>query len=171
MPYSSGVFDQFVIDLVLNCVEKRQKLLDVGAGAGKWGFYFREYFENVRALEPHKPYISQFKLHEVYDSISSETIQEFSFSESYDLVVFGDVFEHLNMLDAKALIKTLDERKQRSVFIIPYLYPQKKVYGNALEEHLQPDLTPGIMEFRYPELDLEKKNDSLGVYSLWMSQL
>jgi hypothetical protein len=36
--------------------------------------------------------------------------------------------------------------------VVPYLYEQGPHGGNPFEEHLQADLTPEVMEIRYPML-------------------
>jgi len=47
---------------------------------------------------------------------------------------------------------------------VPFLYEQGEWEGNVYETHHQPDLTPAIMQERYPELNLLIGDNAYGYY-------
>jgi 2-polyprenyl-3-methyl-5-hydroxy-6-metoxy-1,4-benzoquinol methylase len=81
-----------------------QRILDVGAGYGKHGVLLREYLDPtpvVHGVEAWEPYVDAHRLRGIYDHLYVRNILDFTDVEllSYDLVVMGDVIEHLEKQD------------------------------------------------------------------------
>lgn len=96
-----------------------QRILDVGAGYGKHGVLLREYLDPtpvVHGVEAWEPYVDAHRLRGIYDHLYTRDILTFTDVEllSYDLIVMGDVIEHLDKLDALAFL----ERARRSWMVI-----------------------------------------------------
>ena len=76
--------------------------------------------------------------------------------QAYDLVIVGDVLEHLTIVQAQMLVTYLDNRKIPSIFSIPYNWPQSadsdEVLRNKYEFHKQDDLCREVIAARYPQL-------------------
>lgn len=100
------------------------KALDVGCGYGKHGVLLREYLYPtpiVDGVEAWEPYVKQNKLEGIYDTLyvsdvldlDNETLDE------YDLVVMGDVIEHIEKDKALDL---LDRIKGWIVIATPFNY-------------------------------------------------
>ncbi|WP_394436272.1 methyltransferase domain-containing protein [Streptomyces sp. SGAir0957] len=119
---------------------------DVGPGEGTYARLFRPVHEGVwwTAVEIHKPYVAKFKLkstkaRRMYDEIHVEDIRE---SEDHllhrDLVIFGDVLEHVERDDAVALLeRTVAAGAWNILVSLPIVdSPQGEVDGNPHEAHV-----------------------------------
>ena len=126
-------------------------VLDVGAGAGKWRQLLPEY-ENMDAVEIFTPTAMALRALP-YRHVFNDDIRFFDYW-TYDLIIFGDVIEHLTAEDARTVLDYAAERCLDMVVAVPWLYAQGPVGGNVHETHLQPDLTPEIFAERYPMLEV-----------------
>lgn len=119
---------------------------DVGPGEGTYAKLFRPVHEGVwwTAIEIHKPYIAKYKLkstktRRMYDEIHVEDVRESEDHLFYrDLVVLGDVAEHLPREDAVALIRRIEKAGAWNILVsVPIVdSPQGEVDGNPHEAHL-----------------------------------
>jgi hypothetical protein len=119
---------------------------DVGPGEGTYAKLMRPVHEGVwwTAIEVHKPYITKFKLkstktRKMYDEIHVEDVRESEDHLFYrDLVIFGDVLEHLERDDAVALLQRAETAGAWNILVsLPIVdSPQGEVDGNPHEAHL-----------------------------------
>lgn len=126
-------------------------ILDVGACDGKWRYLLKEY-ENMDAIDAFKPNTDRLRLL-WYRNVFLGDVMDFRF-ERYDLILLGDVLEHLTVPDAQALLRYCGPRCRDMVISVPYLYPQDAIYGNPYEVHRQADLTADLFEERYPGYEI-----------------
>ena len=124
-------------------------ILDVGAGDGKWRLLLHEY-PNMDAVEVFGPNAEKLT---GYRRVFRADIVNFEY-EHYDLVIFGDVLEHMTVVDAQAVLEYARPRCEDLIIAVPFLYKQGVLYGNHYEIHLQDDLTPKLFEERYPGFDV-----------------
>lgn len=163
MPHSYDFFDKAIFDFVATLGASR--VLDVGPGAGKYGKLLGGSGRVVHAVEIFAPYVSLFRLTETYAHVFVGNVMQFPFQKrQYDLVVLGDVLEHLSVPDAQALLSTLRKNHLPTLITVPYMYPHPPMYGNQWEEHKQSDLTKEVFNQRYPGFTLLFGNDKQGVY-------
>ena len=101
------------------------------------------------AVEIFEPYIEDNKLEEKYSHVFNCDIADFEY-EGYDLIVFGDVIEHMPVEKAKKVLDYAKDRCQNMIILVPFLYVQGAMNGNDYEEHIQDDLTPELFKERYP---------------------
>lgn len=136
-----------------------KRCLDVGACDGKWYNLLGKYF-NMYAVEVFEPNIINHKLREKYQKVFCCNIVGFEY-DWYDLIIFGDVLEHLTVDEAQCALQYAYPRCEDMIIGIPFLYKQDEIYGNPYERHIQDDLTPELFEKRYPgfELILRPVND------------
>lgn len=120
-------------------------ILDVGAGDGKWRYLLRKY-PNMDAVEA---FMDNLRWLTGYRKIFHADIRGFQY-EHYDLIIFGDVLEHLSVEEAQAVLEYARPRCRDMVIAVPFLYEQGAIYGNPYEVHIQDDLTPELFEERYP---------------------
>lgn len=120
-------------------------ILDVGAGDGKWRYLLRKY-PNMDAVEAYEPNLQWLT---GYRRTFHTDIRDFRY-DWYDLIIFGDVLEHLSVKDAQAVLDYAWPRCRDVVIAVPFLYEQGAIYGNQYEVHIQDDLTPELFEERYP---------------------
>lgn len=137
---------------------ENSSILDVGACDGKWRDLLNEY-PNMDAVEIYKPNITNYKLEDKYRKVFNANIIELEYGH-YDLIIFGDVIEHMTVADAKKVLKYAERHCEDYVIGVPFQYKQDAIYGNAFERHIQDDLTKEIFFERYPNtemiLDLEE---------------
>lgn len=135
-------------------------ILDVGAGWGKYRLLLPEH--KMDACEIWKPYIVDEYLDTIYDKVIEMDICDYKF-EWYDIVIFGDIFEHIDRDRAKEMLEYVSKHCKQFYIVVPYMYQQGTVDGNPYEAHMQPDLTDDLMkkEFGVKLLVIE---DDKGVY-------
>lgn len=136
-------------------------VLDVGAGWPKYSIVLPEYLD-MDACEPHEP--NHRELLGWYRDVYNCVIEDFQY-QWYDVVIFGDVLEHLAVPLAQRAVQWAVEHADHVLVAVPYLYPQGEVDGNPLEVHVQDDLTADLMTSRYPWLRLVEGDERKGVWS------
>ena len=162
MPYS---YDYFKIDVckhIIKTLPQQSKILDVGAGSGKYGSMLRYNFY-IDALEIFEPYIEQFALKEIYNNVHIGNIIDFNI-DTYDYIIMGDILEHLSVEYAHDLLSKIHLDGKKCLVAIPYTMEQGEVNGNIYETHLQPDLTHDVFLFRYPMMKELYRNQEYGNY-------
>ena len=122
--------------------------LDVGAGDGKWSDLLRDYL-TMDAVEAFAPNVTNNHLYNKYRNTFIADIRAFKY-KYYDLIIFGDVLEHMSTEDARRVIEYARPRCSYMLVAVPYKWPQGAIYGNPYEVHIQDDLTPEIFNERYP---------------------
>lgn len=122
--------------------------LDVGAGDGKWANMLNDYLI-MDAVEAFPPNVVNYQLTKKYRNTNITDIRTFKYNW-YDLVIFGDVIEHLSVEDAQKVINYAADRCRNILIAVPFEYKQGAIYGNPYEVHIQDDLTPELFNKRYP---------------------
>ena len=126
-------------------------ILDVGACDGLWRRLLPQY-PDMDAVEAFWP--NALKLRgKGYRKIYETDIRGFEY-EHYDLIIFGDVIEHMAVADAQAVLEYAKPRCRDMIVAVPFLYEQGAIYGNPYEVHIQSDLTTGLFAERYPGFEV-----------------
>lgn len=136
----------------------RSMILDVGAGQGKYRTLLLD-FPHVDGIEIWEPYVDEHRLRELYEhfyvgdatDVISNLVNEDYF---YNLVIMGDVLEHMTILRAQYTVDLLRHLTRDIIVIVPFEYPQGEEHGNPYQSHEQADLTVEVMAERYPTLRL-----------------
>lgn len=116
-------------------------VLDVGAGRGAYATIMFPYRPNIifDAVEVWEPYIEKFGLSKKYRNIFIEDIRQFN-SFNYDLVIFGDVLEHMPMQDAINVWNRASKQAKYALISIPIVHsPQDELDENPYEIHAEED--------------------------------
>ena len=124
-------------------------ILDVGAGDGKWRNLLPEY--SMDAVEIFSP--NAHAIRHMYGTVYETNIVNLDY-RPYDLIIFGDVIEHLSIDDAQKVLQTAEKKCTDMIVAVPFLYPQDEIYGNPWERHIQDDLTDAIFHKRYPGFEV-----------------
>lgn len=124
-------------------------ILDVGACDGNW----RRRLPDYPAMDAVEAYGPNLKNLEGYRSVFHADIRGFRY-EDYDLIIFGDIIEHLSVSEAQAVLKYAVPRCQDMIIAVPFLFPQGAILGNPYEIHIQDDLTPENFAERYPGFEI-----------------
>jgi hypothetical protein len=126
--------------------------LDVGACDGNWYNLLGDYLV-MDAVEIYQPSIDYHHLDEKYRKVYCTDIADFTY-DWYDLIIFGDVIEHMTVEKAQKALEYAKPRCHNMLIAVPFLFRQGPIYGNQWEAHLQEDLTPELFDRRYPGFDI-----------------
>lgn len=138
MPYSASSLDALSAGLfqILN----PRTVLDIGAGAGKYGHMIRNVLPHceMTAVEIDPEYIETFSLRDVYNSVIEDDVLTLLKTPKirYDMVVIGDCIEHIRKSAALDLLEFLVYRCQHIMVVYPYKFLQDDTDGHAQEAHI-----------------------------------
>ena len=139
MPYSDNSnveWIRWILDL-----HKPTSAVDLGAGAGKYGKLIKEVLPecHVTGVEIWGPYIKEFDLESIYDKVIICDARIFPKFDR-DLVIFGDVLEHMTSNEAIAIWEKVSKQAKFAIISIPIIhYHQDEYAGNPFEAHVDPD--------------------------------
>ena len=139
---------EYVVAWIKEHFPKGSTCLDVGACDGKWSRLIGDWLV-MDAVEVWRPYIEENDLKSQYRFVYECDIRQLNY-EYYDLIIFGDVLEHLSSDDAKQELDYAVTRCKDLVIGVPFLYHQDMINGNPYEKHIQDDLTPELFNKRFP---------------------
>ena len=150
---SSGMWDNYIMDwLTKYYPDRNTKILDIGAGHGKYGRLLSgRLYNNIDAVEIWEAHANALKKSSDYSYVFEEDIRWFDFPCDYDIVIMGDILEHLTVKQGVKLLKKLKKHTREIITVVPYEFPQHELYDNTYEIHLQPDLTPTNFIERYDQ--------------------
>lgn len=157
-----------VVEWVKNTFPKGSTCLDVGACDGKWHYLLGDYLA-MDAVEIFLPNIDRFDLRKKYRIVYGVDIAYLPY-KWYDLIIFGDVLEHMTVANAQKVVEYARPRCKDMIIAVPYLYTQPPIYGNQWEEHIQNDLTPEIFDQRYPGFEPIWINNEYGYYHKYQQE-
>lgn len=133
------------------------RVLDVGAGFGKYRILLRAY-PHVDGCEVWQPTIDQERLRELYRDVVVGDVYDVvtadDWDDRYDLVIMGDVLEHLPIDRARVVVDRVLGVGADLIVVVPFRYPQGEEHGNVYQRHIQDQLTPELMASTYPDLEL-----------------
>lgn len=149
MPDSIRENDSDVLEFVAKHGIKT--VLDVGCGFGTYGKLLGSEVTTIDGVEVWKPYIDMFNLEYVYSSITNIDVRDLpeEFYTPYDLVIFGDVLEHM-MADESKLVWQNASQARFTLMSVPIVHwPQGALWNNPYEVHKQEHLHPADIEQDY----------------------
>ena len=157
--------DSYIDEFLINNYPEDYTVLDVGPYDGRWSNSLRHHFKHMDAVEAFEPYVEQYNLKEKYDNVFISDVREFNF-DHYDIIILGDVVEHMPIEDAQKLLSELKEKSKQLLVVIPFEYPQDEYDNNKYQIHFQEDLTDEIFSERYQGFSLLAKDEVRGAYVL-----
>ncbi len=166
MPGSVRENDQYVREFVLDSGVRTA--LDVGAGEGTYARVLDGLLDRIEAVEVWRPYVNRYKLDKQYDEVTVGNIVDLAaagFSGDWDLVVLGDVLEHMDEADALDVWDWAAKNARWGLISVPIVhYPQGAVGGNPWEEHRQEHLTVAGVLDTYGPFDSWQAWDVTGTF-------
>jgi len=153
MPRSCSFLRKDIRQYLLNNYDSSDTVLDIGPGEGTYYNLLNDYFTRIDAVEVWAPYIDTYLLKTKYNNVFNENILDFEF-DYYDIIIMGDILEHIDVDRAVKLINKLVKKCKQLVVAVPFNMHQGAKGGVWSEKHEQPDLSYEIMETRYPALKL-----------------
>lgn len=150
MPYSTKYFKEETKNYILNNFNTNIKILDIGAGSGTYSDLLSPCgFKNLDCVEVFTENITKYNLEKKYNKVINEDITKIDIDYSqYDLIILGDVLEHINIDDAKLLLSKIGIIN--TIICVPFESEQGTYNNNVYENHLQNDLTFINFFDRYP---------------------
>lgn len=121
---------------------------DIGAGDGT----YRDLIPLNDPVDEHRrwvavevwgPYVNEFNLRAKYDNVINNDVRFIPFEDRvnkspFDLIIFGDVLEHMPEDHARKLILRAKQSFRWILVSIPIVHaPQGAVNGNPYEEHVK----------------------------------
>ena len=141
MPTSSRENAPWMLDQILS--RPITRILDVGAGKGTYAAELRAigYEGHITASEIWTAYVELFGLRGLYDDVYVEDVRTRA-TFDYDLVIMGDVLEHMTKDDATDVWGKVRTQAHHALLAIPIVhFPQGEEYGNPFEAHVKDDWT------------------------------
>lgn len=141
-------------------------VLDIGPGVGTYAKLLRgPAVDRVTGIEVHAPYVETYRLREYYDEIVVADARRASFPDC-DVVILGDVAEHMTEPEALAVWDKAAHAARRAVFLsIPVVpYPQGEIEGNHHETHVVDDWDHDKVMAAFPGIGTWEVGAEVGVY-------
>jgi hypothetical protein len=163
MPYSSDEGKGWITSRIME--RRPSTVLDVGVGCGTYAHLLRPGLPGTRMIgvEVWQPYVHRFRLDVLYDTLIVGDARTVGFPFT-DVVILGDVLEHVGEDDALALWQKCRDTAPVVYLSLPIVHwPQGPEEGNPHEEHVAHwthldvlDRLEGITDYR--------EGDVVGVY-------
>ena len=167
MPMSSREGKSWIHDHVTAlAVDGPLTVVDVGPGVGTYAKLLRgPAVSRVIGIEVYAPYVETYRLHEYYDEIVIGDVRAVPVPPC-DVVVLGDVVEHMSEDDALAVWAKATAAARRAVYLsIPIVhYPQGEIEGNAHEVHVVDDWDHERVLARFDGIGAFEVGTEVGVY-------
>ena len=142
-------------------------VLDVGAGQGHYLEFIKSYLSPdiiIDGIEAWEPYVDQFNLKERYNNLFIQDAREFE-NFQYDLVICGDVLEHMPEKDAINLWDRISKQAKYGLISIPIIHhPQGAVGGNPWEIHHEEDWNADLVLKKFKNIVQYKEFDVTGTF-------
>lgn len=120
-------------DFLLKRLKPNDKICDVGPGEGTYYNLLGSNFDWTGVEIWHDTV--EF-LKNKYNKIYEADIRNFNYPEDYDLIIFGDILEHLSIEDAQRVLKEARKHTKAIMVAVPYCLKQGSLYGNKAETHI-----------------------------------
>ncbi len=116
-------------------------VLDIGPGVGTYAKLLAgPAVSRLTGIEIWEPYVTTYRLRDHYHEVIVGDAREVDWP-SADVVIMGDVAEHMAVPEAKILWDKAVQSAQRAIYLsIPIVhYPQGHIEGNPHEHHVVDD--------------------------------
>lgn len=141
-------------------------VLDVGPGVGTYSNLFKDHGIELQidGIEIWEPYVDKYGLRDKYNNVFIEDIRNWS-NFDYDLVIFGDILEHMTKDEAIAVWDKTSKSAKYAIISIPTIhYPQGEHEGNPYEEHVKDDWSVQEVLDTFPGIVSHLESGSIGVF-------
>ncbi len=141
-------------------------VLDVGPGVGTYAKLLAgPSVSRLIGLEIFEPYVHTYRLHDHYDEIVVGDARLVELP-ACDVVILGDVAEHMSEADALDLWARAATAARRAVYLsIPIVhYPQGEIEGNAHEHHVVDDWDHDKVMAAFDGIGAHWLGSEVGVY-------
>ena len=113
---------ELIVSWIKGNFPKGSTCLDVGPCDGKWHNLLGDYLV-MDAVEIFQPNIENHKLCNKYRNVFNDDVDNLRY-EWYDLIIFGDVIEHMTVEKAQRVLDYAIPRCKDMVVAVPYHFHQ-----------------------------------------------
>jgi hypothetical protein len=160
----------FTQEFVRSHANQIKSVLDIGPGQGTYFHLLKDDLPDCwwEGVEVFLPYIIGFKLELFYGLIHHTDVRKFQPQRDYDLVIAGDVLEHMTKEQAEKLVYGMLPRCKYFIISIPIVHwPQEAINNNPYEIHVKDDWSHDeMMETFRPDITDAYAGSHIGVYIL-----
>ena len=142
------------------------EVVDVGPGVGTYAKLLAgPAVRRMTGLEVWEPYVRTYRLHDYYDEIILGDVREVPIPAA-DVVILGDVAEHMTAGEARDVWRRCAEAARRAVYLsIPIVhYPQHPIEGNPYEVHVVEDWSHEKVLAQFAGIGASWAGQEVGVY-------
>jgi SAM-dependent methyltransferase len=186
MPGSMPEGKQFIKDYLMDVdtkIHKIKRILDIGPGSGNYydlmmaegeyekypGGKLNSFHVEWVAVEIWEPYIEAFNLNRKYSQIIISDVNYLDWEKLgyFDIIIFGDVIEHMPIWDAKEVLRKAALHSDFIVMSLPIVdFPQGASYGNEHEAHVEQYSSKRVREELLAGFEIEAslEGEIIGVY-------
>lgn len=134
-----------------------KKILDMGPGRGTYHTLLKDVLPDTcfEAVEVWGPYVSDFELDKKYSKVIVSDVRYVNLNllGHYDLIICGDILEHMTKEDAVTLVERLLDHCTTLYVSIPTVhYPQGTSRKNPYERHVKDDWSHSEMLDTFKDL-------------------
>jgi len=173
MPGSSNCGKRY-LDLVLRTLHQTRPfglILDVGVGAGTYRQLLADLAPEPAwfGVEVWAPYVERYHLRRLYHHLLLADIRSLDPERlpHCDLVIFGDVLEHMAKEEAQAVVTRWLKRSRLLVISLPIVKaPQGAAEGNPYECHVKDDWSHQEVFASFPGICAVFLHSWIGAYLL-----
>jgi 2-polyprenyl-3-methyl-5-hydroxy-6-metoxy-1,4-benzoquinol methylase len=141
MPHSAEEGRDIMVSWMMT--QNPKSVLDIGVGAGTYARPW-QHLTTTRpfmiGIEAWEPYVAQFDLRSKYDHLMIKDVRDLPYAAwpRTDIVILGDVLEHMDRVDAiKVWTKAYAAARKAVYLSIPIVHcPQGPEHGNPFEAHV-----------------------------------
>lgn len=167
MPQSSAEGKTWIRDRVTDLGRDAPlDVLDIGPGVGTYAKLLAgPAVRRITGIEIYEPYVHTYRLRSYYDDVIVGDALQVEFPAA-DVVILGDVAEHMNASDALALWDKATSAARQAVYLsIPIVhYPQGEIEGNEHERHIVDDWDHDKVLAAFPGIGAWWVGTEVGVY-------
>ena len=172
MPMSSREGKDWTHDRIAALAAERPvSVLDVGPGVGTYAKLLSDVpVSRIVGLEAWEPYVDTYRLTEYYDEIVVGDARTTDLPPA-DVVILGDVVEHMTRAEGIELWRRCGEAARRAVYLsIPIVhYPQHEIEGNPYEVHVEEDWSHEDVLATFDGIGATWTGTEVGVYERLIS--
>jgi len=167
MPMSSAEGKSWIRDRVFAlAADGPVSVLDIGPGVGTYAKLLAgPSVHRIVGVEVWQPYVETYRLHELYDDIVLGDVRGVDLPAA-DVVILGDVAEHMSGDEARDLWARCADAAMRAVYLsIPIVhYPQHEIEGNPYEVHVEKNWDHDRVLARFDGIGASWVGTEVGVY-------
>lgn len=166
MPYSTPEGRPWMLQRLAQV--NPDSMLDIGCGSGTYSHLIHNHYPHAAliGIEVWEPYVQRFNLNDLYDELIVGDVREVDPLPNADVVILGDVLEHMTTDDAVKVWDRARMAARKAVYLsIPIVhYPQGECEGNPHEAHVVDDYTHQRILDTFPGITAQWTGREIGVY-------